>query len=320
MSGQDKKAKIPAWPRFCLVVALSLGILVTSAEALVVSMEAPESGTSTSYVEDFSILDPLSGASLDGQHQSVDIFFANDDFLVDAGYASFTVDLFINETGTIGIWPTNEYCVIGYLIDAAGNPLSTPVSFPDSGTLPAQVWPGWPYYMPDGTQYLPAAKMFEAQFAGSPVYGNPAGFYVNPIIFSGVHFDIKFPVCPADSVVGGRLVIASFSEPILSSPDPVPVYSEYFQSIPQPTLTVTGVNISGPGGATNELYLQLAGTPGYPYILEATTNLAQVNWQPIMTNSADANGNWNIAITNYPAVPAEFFQVVAWPGPGSAQR
>ena len=321
MSGRDKKTKIPAAARFCLAVVLSLGIMVTSGEAFIVSMEIPDSGTSTSYVEDFSILDPLSGTSLNGQSQSVNIFFNDDDFLVGAGYTSFTMDLFINETGTIGIWPTNEYCVIGYLIDAAGNPLSTPVNFPDSGTIPAQVWPGWPYYMPDGTQYLPATKMFEAQFAGTPVYGNPAGFYVNPIIFSGVHFDIRFPACPADSVVGGRIVIANFNEPILISPNPVPVYSEYFEDIPQPTLTLTGTNILGSGGVINALSLQLAGTPGYPYILEAATNLTgQINWQPVMTNSADANGNWFITITNFSALPAEFFQVVAWPGPGSAQQ
>jgi hypothetical protein len=319
VSRQEKRAKIPASPGVCLALILSLSVMGMGAKAINVTMELSGAETNISYIQDFSVLDTLSGTSLNGQSQSMNVFFSDNDFLVSAGYTSFTMDLFINESGAIGTWPTNQYCVTGYLIDAAGNPLSAPVSFPDSGTIPAQVWPGWPYYLPDGTEYLPPTKMFEARFAGTLIYGNPGGFYINPIIFSGVHFDITYPVSPTDNVIGGRVVIANFDEPILNSPNPVPVYAEYFESIPQPTLAVTGGSGPGSGGTgnTNGLYLQLVGTPNYPYILETATNLTNpVNWRTIMTNSADSNGNWNITITNSPGVPAEFFQVVAWPGPG----
>lgn len=47
------------------------------------------------------------------------------------------------------------------------------------------------------------------------------------------------------------------------------------------------------------LQLQLAGTPYYPYILQSATNLTPpVNWQPVLTNPADGNGNWQFSDTN----------------------
>ncbi len=49
----------------------------------------------------------------------------------------------------------------------------------------------------------------------------------------------------------------------------------------------------------NQVALQLTGTPNYPYILQAATNLTPpVNWQPVLTNPADANGNWQFTDTN----------------------
>ena len=322
VSRQERRSKTPATPGICLALIALFTIVSKSAEAMNVTMEVSGSAANLSYIQDFSVLDTLNGTPLNGQTQSVNIFFNDNDFLVSVGGSSFFMDLFINESGAIGTWPTNQYFVTGYLIDAAGNPLSASVSFPDSGSIPAQVWPGWPFYLPDGTEYLPATKMFEAQFAPTPIYGNPGGYYNNPIIFSGVHFDITYPVSPTDNIIGGRVVIANFNDPILNSPNPVPVYSEYFVTIPQPVLAVTGVNSPGPGGTanTNALNMQLMGTPNYPYILESATNIAFPNWQPILTNSADEYGIWNITITNLPSIPCRFFQVVAWPGPGAAQQ
>jgi hypothetical protein len=49
----------------------------------------------------------------------------------------------------------------------------------------------------------------------------------------------------------------------------------------------------------NQLKLQLTGTPGYPYILQTTTNLTPpVNWVSVFTNYADGNGNWLVTDTN----------------------
>lgn len=316
INGQDKKATIPASLGAWLAVLLLFNT-ATSAQATVVIIEGPAAGTNITYIQDFSVLDPLNGTLLNGQSESVNVFFANNDFLVTPGCKSFIVDFFINQNGAIGTWPTNEYAVTGYPIDAAGNPLSPSVSFADIGSIPAQIWPDWPFYLPDGTQYLPATKMFEAQFAGTSVYGNPAGYYLYPLVFSGVHFDITYPVNPLSTVIGGRILIANFDEPILSAPNPIP-YSPNFESIPQPALALTGA--VGPSqDPTRILTLQLNGTPNYPYILQSATNLTYpVNWQSLITNSADSYGTWNITITNSQGIRSEFFRVVAWPGP--AQR
>jgi len=49
----------------------------------------------------------------------------------------------------------------------------------------------------------------------------------------------------------------------------------------------------------NQLNLQFTGTPNYSYILQSATNLTPpVNWQPVLTNPADANGNWQFSDTN----------------------
>jgi hypothetical protein len=70
-----------------------------------------------------------------------------------------------------------------------------------------------------------------------------------------------------------------------------------------------GFNASRAGG--NQLNLQLTGTPNYPYILQMATNLVPpVNWEAVITNSADENGNWSIIVTNSQSVPAGFFRAV----------
>jgi hypothetical protein len=45
--------------------------------------------------------------------------------------------------------------------------------------------------------------------------------------------------------------------------------------------------------------LQLSGTPGYPYLVQVTTNLTPpINWVFIFTNAADGTGNWQFIDTN----------------------
>jgi glucosylceramidase len=57
------------------------------------------------------------------------------------------------------------------------------------------------------------------------------------------------------------------------------------------------------------LQMQFIGTPNYPYILQTATNLAApVNWQPVLTNPADAGGRWNFTVTNTQDVPARFYR------------
>jgi len=73
-------------------------------------------------------------------------------------------------------------------------------------------------------------------------------------------------------------------------------------------------NFSASGNAStngNQLSLQLAGTPGYPYILQSATNLMPpVNWQSVLTNLADTYGNWSFTVTNLSAAPNLYYRAV----------
>ena len=72
-------------------------------------------------------------------------------------------------------------------------------------------------------------------------------------------------------------------------------------------------NLTASTSSTNsqQLMLQLTGTPGYPYILQSATNLTPpIVWQSIFTNYADTNGNWSFAVTNLMDMPERFYRAV----------
>ena len=63
---------------------------------------------------------------------------------------------------------------------------------------------------------------------------------------------------------------------------------------------------------SQQLSLQLTGTPSYPYILQMATNLTPpIVWQCVCTNCADTNGNCSFIVTNLSGIPAGFFRAVA---------
>jgi hypothetical protein len=70
-------------------------------------------------------------------------------------------------------------------------------------------------------------------------------------------------------------------------------------------------NLSASCVGNNSLQLQFFGTPNYPYILQATTNLTQpMIWKSIVTNTADPFGNWIFTDTNASLYPAQFYQAI----------
>jgi alpha-tubulin suppressor-like RCC1 family protein len=76
-----------------------------------------------------------------------------------------------------------------------------------------------------------------------------------------------------------------------------------------PPQSFTASNTSGTNG--QQLTLQLIGTPTYPYVLQTATNLTPpINWQSILTNSADAGGNWSFIVTNLTDAPGRFYRAV----------
>jgi sugar lactone lactonase YvrE len=70
-------------------------------------------------------------------------------------------------------------------------------------------------------------------------------------------------------------------------------------------------SFSGQAVSNGGLQLQFTGSPNYPYVLQTATDLTPpVNWQSILTNPADANGNWSFTITNTTDLPAGYYRAV----------
>jgi hypothetical protein len=77
------------------------------------------------------------------------------------------------------------------------------------------------------------------------------------------------------------------------------------------TVLLPPQSFSGQAVGNGGLQLQFTGTPNYPYILQMATDLTPpVNWQPVFTNPADANGNWTFTVTNLQDLPAGYYRAV----------
>jgi hypothetical protein len=73
-----------------------------------------------------------------------------------------------------------------------------------------------------------------------------------------------------------------------------------------PPQNFSGSVIPGQGAG-----LAFTGTPGCSYVLFVTTNLSPpINWQPIITNMADTNGNWTYTDTNAQGAPARYYRAM----------
>jgi len=223
---------------FCLSIILTVPLV----EAHTITTDPGAAGTSYFY-NDFHFVGALNGTVLNGQTESIDIIFSNNKFAV-AG--RFDINLWINQNDAMGIWPTNHSTVTGYLLDATGNPLGNSFNAIHTGMMPTQIWPGWGYYLPDGTEYLPAATGYSAQFSGSPINIQTDGsYYLDPITFYGIHFDVTYPVTPANSIMGFRFSLSNYSsysawndtyqDPIYISPEAIP---EFYHAVPEPATTV----------------------------------------------------------------------------------
>jgi hypothetical protein len=87
----------------------------------------------------------------------------------------------------------------------------------------------------------------------------------------------------------------------------LPANHPYRNSAPglTPNILLNATFITGEG-----LQLSLTGIPNDPYILQSTTNLsAPASWQPVATNAADTNGNWQFTDTNSLTLPTRFYRV-----------
>jgi sugar lactone lactonase YvrE len=81
------------------------------------------------------------------------------------------------------------------------------------------------------------------------------------------------------------------------------------------TSSIANLNVALPPlnaylGAGHGVQFQFAGTAGTPYVLLVATNLTPpVNWQPLVTNAADAGGNWSYTETNM-SNPTQFYRAM----------
>ena len=106
------------------------------------------------------------------------------------------------------------------------------------------------------------------------------------------------PTAPKNA--GSYTVIATINDP------------NYYGSVTN-TLMIGSSPQSFTASCTNaqNLTLQLTGTPNYPYILQAATNLTPpIDWKPVLTNPADVNGNWSFTVSNL-ATPNLFYRAAS---------
>ncbi|MGA2174598.1 MAG: immunoglobulin domain-containing protein [Verrucomicrobiota bacterium] len=108
------------------------------------------------------------------------------------------------------------------------------------------------------------------------------------------------PLLLLSNVTGGS---AGMYDVVVTSP-----YGSVTSSIA--TLNVALPPLSAALGAGQGVQFQFTGTPGYSYVLQVAANLTPpVNWQPLVTNAADANGNWSFTDTNT-ANPDQFYRAM----------
>ena len=92
------------------------------------------------------------------------------------------------------------------------------------------------------------------------------------------------------------------------------IVSSRFGSV---TSSVAVVTVAAPlrlratlGGA--DLSLQLSATPGQTYILQSAASLLPpINWRPVLTNTADTNGDWSFTNAILPAQGAIFYRAAS---------
>jgi len=62
--------------------------------------------------------------------------------------------------------------------------------------------------------------------------------------------------------------------------------------------------------AAGAALLTFRGTPGTAYVLQAAFGLTPpIDWQPVFTNAADANGIWSFSDTNALNSPTHFYRL-----------
>jgi len=217
-----------------LIVESFLLVHRAAADTFSVTVDPGAAGSSFSYQNfDFST---LVGSPYNGQTQLLDVWFGGQ-FLVAPEMA---VEFFENQTGPLGTNPDLFGPITGVLLDADGAPVGKAFTLAQNVSMPAQVWPGWPYTLPDGEPFLPATTGYGMDLEGTAFpyppgslnTGDSYAFSIDPLEFSGIQFEITYPADRNASLLGSRLQLSSYepytgtsyTSPIYVSPNPVPSF------------------------------------------------------------------------------------------------
>jgi hypothetical protein len=191
------------------------------------SLNPGAAGTTFVYQNfDFST---LAGSAFQGQTQTLDIQF-DGQFLV---APEFSIEVFLNQSGALGTNPNTSFSITGVLLNASGSPIGNSFMLSENLSMPAQIWPGWPFTL-NGSPFLPATSGYGIDLHGTATNLNlgPSYLYdisIDPLVFSGIQLAITYPT-DNSSLIGSRLQLSSFesypgtdfTSPIFVSPSPVP--------------------------------------------------------------------------------------------------
>jgi hypothetical protein len=255
----------PVSRRSVLPIVLTLiSIIAVAREAAATSVPIDPGGAGTNFSYQYYDFGQLSGTPFDGSTRSIDIDFGPD-FLVGG---SFTIGLFFNQTGDLGTWPFTDYNVSGTLLDVHNNPIGAPTTLTLTSESPAQVWPGWPYSLPDGQPFFPATAGFEWAIAGGRIHGSADYDLIAPVSFGGIRLDVTYPNQPGYALLGNRLEIASHHYP-----DPLAgEYPIYVSPEHPPTFIVPVPDSEIPIGGVAATFILVLGTAAYWRRREAKGN------------------------------------------------
>jgi hypothetical protein len=139
----------------------------------------------------------------------------------------------------------------------------------------------WPYGAGGGGDWMPAQTNSDAAYT-----------FTNRL--SGKALDVSGSSSQDKQLDQTNLTGSSYQQWLL-----IPYGSVVSNSVFAPALNPSFTNAT-------KMLLKMSGIPGARYVVQATTNLASPNWQPIFTNTADAFGNCTFTDTDTALRPARF--------------
>jgi hypothetical protein len=211
-----------------LAILTLLGVCLWAGDVKAESVSLNPGAAGSTFVYQNFDFSTLAGSSFQGQTQTLDIQF-DGQFLV---APELSIELFLNQSGALGTNPNTSFSITGVLLNASGSPIGNSFMLSQNLSMPAQIWPGWPFTL-NGSPFLPATSGYGVSLHGTSTDlspGQPGGYNlsIDPLVFSQIQLTINYPIDNA-SLLGSRLQLSSFEQypgtyftsPIFVSPSSV---------------------------------------------------------------------------------------------------